>query len=375
VISVIASICAAVASLGCLYLLAAIFFILLRKRKQKANPCPEPVTLLKPLHGAEPRLEECLTSFCTQDYSGPVQIIFGLQDGSDPALTIAKDLKEKFPALDIGITVDASAHGVNAKISNLINMNATAKNDILIAADSDILAPPDYLEQVVALLQKPGAGAVSVLYYGESAGAVWSRLAAAWINTHFLPSVMVGTALGLAKPCFGSTIALNREALERIGGFEAFANQLADDYAIGAAVRKAGFSVEIGPAAVGHVCHEETLSDLLSHQLRWARTIRSIDLPGYLGSFVTQPLGLALLGGVAGSASCLALAVLAIGLRVGLYRAVERSFELSRQSYWMLPVTDLLAFGVFVWSFFGTSVTWKRVSYTVLGDGRMAQSR
>ena len=256
-ISVIASLCAAVASLGCLYLLAAIFIVLLRKRKRNANPRPEPVTLLKPLHGAEPRLAECLMSFCAQDYPGPVQIIFGLQDGGDPALAIAKDLKEKFPALDIGITVDASEHGANAKVSNLINMNATAKHDILIAADSDILAPPDYLEQVAALLQKPGAGVVSVLYTGESTGSMWSRLAAAWINTHFLPSVMVGTALGLAKPCFGSTIALNREALERIGGFEAFASQLADDYAIGAAVRKAEFSVEIGPATVGHVCHEE----------------------------------------------------------------------------------------------------------------------
>ena len=373
-ISVIASICAAVASLGCLYLLAAIFIVLLRKRKQKANPRPEPITLLKPLHGAEPRLAECLASFCAQDYPGPIQIIFGLQDGDDPALPIARSLQEKFPALDIAVAADGSAHGANAKISNLINMSAAAKHDILIAVDSDIVAPPDYLEQVVALLQKPGAGAVSVLYYGESAGPVWSRLAATWINTHFLPSVMVGTALGLAKPCFGSTIALNRGALERIGGFEAFASQLADDYAIGAAVRKAGFSVGIGPAAVGHVCHEESLADLLRHQLRWARTIRSIDMPGYLGSFIAHPLGLALLGVAAGSTSCVALALMAIGLRVGLYKAVERSFELSRQAYWMSPITDLLAFGVFVWSFFGTSVTWKRASYTVLGDGRMAQS-
>ena len=373
--SVIASICAAVASLGCIYLLAAILVILFREPKRKAHPNPEPVTLLKPLHGAEPRLAECLASFCAQDYPAPVQIIFGLQDSNDPALAIAQSLREKFPALDIGIMVNGTAHGTNAKLSNLINMNATAKHDILIAVDSDILAPPDYLEQVAALLQKPGAGAVSVLYYGESAGSVWSRLAAAWINTHFLPSVMVGTALGLAKPCFGSTIALKREVLERIGGFEAFADQLADDYAIGAAVRSAGYSVEIGPSTVGHVCHEESFRDLLRHQLRWARTIRSIDLPGYLGSFVAHPLGLALLGVAAGSASCLALAILALGLRIGLYKAVERSFELRRQNYWILPITDLIAFGVFVWSFFGTSVTWKRASYTVLGDGTLAHPR
>ena len=372
---VIGSICAAAASLGCFYLAAAIGVILFRKRKQRARPRPEPVTILKPLHGAEPRLAECLTSFCVQDYPAPIQIIFGLQDGNDLALAIAKSIKEKFPGLDIGITVDATAHGANAKISNLINMNATAKHDILIAVDSDILAPPDYLEQVVALLQKRGAGGVSVLYYGELAGAVWSRLGATWINTHFLPSVMVGTALGLAKPCFGSTIALKREALEQIGGFEAFADQLADDYAIGAAVRKAGLTVEIGPATVGHVCHEESFRDLLRHQLRWARTIRSIDFPGYLGSLVSHPLAWALLGIAFGNATCLGLAGLALCLRFALCKAVERSFDLQQQDYWMLPVTDLIAFGVFVWSFFGTSVTWKRASFTVLGDGTLAHTR
>jgi ceramide glucosyltransferase len=373
VISAISTICAVAASLGCLYLLAAIRIVLLRKQKQKANPAPEPVTILKPLHGAEPRLRECLASFCVQDYLGPVQIIFGLQDAHDPALAVVNSLKDKFQSLDIGITVNETAHGANAKVSNLINMNATAKHDILIAVDSDILAPPDYLEQVATLLQKPKAGAVSVLYYGETAGPVWSRFAAAWINTHFLPSVLVGMALGLAKPCFGSTIALKREVLERIGGFEAFADQLADDYAIGAAVRKAGFSVEIGPGAVAHVCHEESLRDLLRHQLRWARTIRSIDLPGYLGSFIAHPFGLALLGVALGSMSCLALAVLALGLRIGLNKAVERSFELARQHYWVVPITDLIAFSVFVWSFFGTSVTWKRASFSVLGDGTIVQ--
>jgi ceramide glucosyltransferase len=328
---------------------------------------------LKPLHGAEPRLAECLASFCAQDYRGPIQIIFGLQDGDDPAHPIAKGLQEKFPALDIAIVVDGSVHGANAKISNLINMNTAAKHDILIAVDSDILAPPDYLEQVVALLQKPEAGAVSVLYYGESAGTVWSRLAAAWINTHFLPSVMAGMALGLAKPCFGSTIALKRAVLQRIGGFEAFADQLADDYAIGAAVRKAGYAVEIGPSSVGHVCHEESFRDLLSHQLRWARTIRSIDLPGYLGSFIAHPFGLALLGAAAGSVSCLALAFVALGLRIGLYKSVQRSFGFRRRDYWLLPITDLMAFCVFIWSFFGTSVTWKRASYTVLSDGTLVR--
>ncbi len=336
------------------------------------SPKPEAVTILKPLHGTEPRLRECLASFCVQDYEAPIQIIFGLQDPKDPALPVAENLKEVFPAANAVITLDSTAHGANAKVSNLINMDRASAHDILIAVDSDILAPSDYLAQVVTLLQRPGAGGVTVLYYGESTGRIWSRFAATCINTHFLPNVMVGLALGLAKPCFGSTIALRRETLREIGGFEAFANQLADDYLIGAAIRRAGLTVEIGPSAVGHVCHEESLKDLFRHQLRWARTIKSIDLPGYLGSLIAHPFALALIGAACGSPVSLGLALLALGLRIAVCKAVEHSFALKRQDYWMVPLADLLSFGVFVWSFFGTSVTWKRASFAVLGDGTLA---
>ena len=374
-ISSISDIFASLASLGCLYLFVVLAITLLRKRKGVAHPVPEAVTILKPLYGESPRLAECLASFCVQDYAAPVQIVFGLHDRTDPALAIVQSLKERFANLDIAIVVDETSHGTNGKISNLINMSGAAKHGILIASDGDIAVPPDYAAQIVAQLQKPKVGGVSVLYYGDWEGSVWSRLQAAWIDTHFLPSVMVGRALGLAEPCFGSTIALRREVLERIGGFEAFADQLADDYAIGAAVREAGYTLEIGPAAVGHVCHVESFGAFFRHQLRWARTIRSIDLPGYLGSLVSHPLPFALAGAALGSGTCLGLAVLAMSLRIGLSKVVARSFEAPGQPVWLLPVTDLLSFGVFVWSFCGSHVTWKRASFTVLGDGTLVHSR
>jgi ceramide glucosyltransferase len=375
VISLIGGIFAAIACLGCLYLAAAIFVVLFRRRGERARAAPEPVTILKPLHGAEPRLDACLASFYAQDYSAPTQIVFGLHDGADPARAAAERVAAQFPAVDTAIVADPASHGTNAKISNLINMEGAANHGVLIAADSDILVTRDYLNEVVALLQMPGAGAVTVLYTGEAAGPVWSKFAALGINTQFLPNVLMGLALGLAKPCFGSTIALRRETLGAIGGFKAFANQLADDYAIGAAVRKAGLTVKIGPSSVVHVCHEESFLDLFRHQLRWARTVRSIDLPGYLGSFVAHPFALALLGAAAGNGSCVALAALALGLRTGLAVAVGRSFKLARQDYWLLPLADLLAFAVFVWSFFGTTIAWKRATYDVLTDGTLANSR
>jgi ceramide glucosyltransferase len=336
---------------------------------------PEPVTILKPLYGREPRLEECLTSFCTQSYAAPVQIVFGLHDRADPALPIVQSVKASHASLPAVIVIDGKSHGINAKVSNLINMSAAAEHGILIAADSDILVDEEYTGRIVRLLQKPGVGAVSVLYHGEATGTPWSRMAALLINTQFLPNVLVGIALNLAKPCFGSTIALRRKTLRAIGGFELFSNQLADDYLIGEAVRRLDQKVEIGTFSVAHVCHEASLRDLLNHQLRWARTVKSIDLPGYLGSFIAQPFALALLGIACGNAYCPAIAALALGLRLVLGKVVERKSGLARQAYWMLPVTDLVSFAVFVWSFFGTGVTWKNTHYSVLSDGTLAGSR
>lgn len=368
----------ACASLGCLYLFLSLAVVLFWRSAPERNRRDggEAVTIMKPLHGSEPRLVECLSSFCTQDYNGPTQLVFGIQDRNDAgALAAAKEIKAKFPALPVTITIDESVHGTNAKISNLINMEPAAANDILLVADSDILAPPNHVEQVVALLQKPGAGAVSFLYHGEGAAGFWSRLSAQCINAHFLPNVLVGMKLGLAKPCFGSTVALRRETLNAIGGFEAFANHLADDYAIGEAVRATGQSVEISSFSVAHICSEESARELMDHQLRWARTIRTIDLPGYLGSFIANPFIIACLGIAARNHYCLGIAALALFLRLALCKAVEQSFRLKTQDYWMVPITDLISFSVYVWSFFGSAVTWKRAHYDVLSDGTLAHSR
>jgi ceramide glucosyltransferase len=372
----IGNLCAAFAALGCVYLIAAIAAVTAWKPSKDAELplVPEPVTILKPLYGAEPRLEECLTSFCAQDYAAPVQIVFGLHNHTDPALAVVQSVKASHPSLPAAIVINSKSYGVNAKVSNLINMTAAAEHDVLIAADSDILVKDGYTGQIVRLLQKPGTGAVTVLYHGEATDTPWSRIAALSINTHFLPNVLVGTSLNLAKPCFGSTIALRRKTLGAIGGFEAFSNQLADDYLIGEAVRRLDQKVQIGTFSVAHVCHEASLRDLLHHQLRWARTIKAIDLPGYLGSFIAQPFPLALLGVASGNGYCPAIAALALGLRLVLCKVVERKSGLGRQAYWMLPVTDLVSFAVFIWSFLGTDVTWKRTHYTVLSNGTLAGS-
>ena len=119
-------------------------------------------------------------------------------------------------------------------------MAQVARYPVIVAADSDVAVGPDYLSTLAATLTQPGVGAVTCLYRGLPSSGFWSRLAAMAVHDHFLPTTILGLALGLARPCLGATIALSRETLSRIGGFETVANQLADDYAIGKAVREAG---------------------------------------------------------------------------------------------------------------------------------------
>jgi ceramide glucosyltransferase len=220
-------------------------------------------------------------------------------------------------------------------------------------------------------LQQPQVGLVTCLYRGAAIAGFWSRLAAAAVDQHFLPSVLVGVQFGLAKPCFGSTIALRRETLERIGGFEAFANTLADDYAMGDAVRRLGLKVEIAPFTIGHTFAEGSFGELLAHELRWARTIRLVDPIGYAGSIITHPLPFALAALPLSGFNAIAWMILAVTLACRLFVPiqVERLPGGGKSSLWLSPLRDLLSFAVFVASYIPGAVSWRGRRYSVSSDG------
>jgi ceramide glucosyltransferase len=368
---------AVLAALGCLYLLYAAYAVASAPRDVRPPPDrPAPaVTLLKPLHGAEPGLFENLSSFCAQDYAAPVQIVCGVQDRNDGAIAVVERLRAAFPHADIHLVVEPAQHGANPKVGNLINMLPLARHDCLVLADSDIGVAPDYLTRVTAALAEPNVGAVTCLYRGVAAAGPWSRLSALAIDGHFLPNVMVGLKIGLARPCFGSTIALSRARLSAIGGLEALADQLADDYAIGAALRAKGLRVAVPAFAVRHSCTEVSLAELWRHELRWARTIRQIEPGGHLGSLVTHPLGWALLAVVTGAPAIgAALAVGAICGRMALLRVLARRFGTDAAPLWLVPARDVLSFAVFAWSFSGRALTWRGQSYQLRHDGSLRQA-
>lgn len=366
--------CLAGAFVGCILTLFESGCVLaFRNRAPGDRPAP-PVTILKPLHGAEPDLAARLAAFCRQDYAGAVQVLCGTQDRASPAVAVVQAAKRDCPDGTLELNVDPRIHGSNRKVSNLINMLPRARHAILVLSDADIVVGPRYLRAVTALLAAPRVGAVTCLYHGVAAEGLWSRLSALAINSHFLPQAVMAVSLGLAKPCCGATIALRRSTLDRLGGFGAFADVLADDYAIGVAVRAAGDEVVTAPFVVGHRCFEASLRQLLQQQIRVARTIKSIDPVGYAGTIVTHPLPLALLGMLSPSVAAALLVLAALAARLALIRCVERRFGLPRQSYWLVPLQDTLAFAVYVASFFGATVHWRGSDYRVATDGNLMET-
>lgn len=363
--------------LGCLFMIVAARLV-----PSFAEPAPKgrhsgpAVTILKPLHGDEPGLFENLASFCRQDYDGAVQIVFGVTAPDDPAIAVVERLRAAYPEKTIDLVVDARIAGINPKVANLINMSPRIRHDIVVIADSDIRVMPDYLARIVTALERAGGGGLTCPYYGIAAPGVWSELSQLFIDCHFLPSVMVSVRFNLARPCFGSTIALRRSSLMAIGGFEAVADCLADDFALGEALRRQGEPVSVLPFAVGHVCSEPSFAELWRHELRWATTVRSIDPLGYLGWMLTQPLPLALIALIfGGGAEAVALAIAAMACRTGVLIAVERGYRQPPHSYWLVPLRDLLSFAIFVSGLIVRDVSWKGQNYRLKSKGTLVSEQ
>ncbi len=363
--------CVAAAAIGSVYaLVAAVLVARARAARDVARAALPGVTVLKPLRGGEPALYENLRSFCEQAYGGPVQVVFGTEDATDDAAAVVRRIVSEQPGQDRELVLRAAAVGANPKIATLVALEPYIRHPLVVLADSDIGVPPHYLRRVVAALDAPGVGAVTCLYRGEPRAGVWSVLAAMAIDYHFLPSVVVGVAVGLARPCFGSTIALRRETLAAIGGFAAFVDHLADDHAIGEAVRANSMRVAIADVVVTHTCSERTAAELIGHELRWARTIRAVSPLGYAASVVTHPLpfalaGWALLGGVALGAASVAVA---LASRLVLELRVDHTLGSPSKRWRLGPMRDLVSFAVFAASFFVNTITWRGRRYRVRAD-------
>lgn len=338
-----------------------------RFAKQAVPPNLElpPVTILRPLHGDEPMLEAALASVCAQDYPD-YQIVFGVQNPADPAIAVVQRLQERFPLRGINLVIDATPHGANGKIGNLINMLPLAQHDMLIIGDSDVHCAPDYLRRVMAEFAVPGTGLVTTLYAGLAAdNTLPARLGATAINHGFVPGALMSRALG-RQDCLGATMALRRETLAALGGLRELVDHLADDNLLGQRVRALGLRIRLATSVPATTVPEASLPALISHELRWSRTILSLVPVAFTLSCVQFPLAWAILA----MALRPGWATLALFAAAWITRAlaainIDTALGLARQGrstpapIWLLPLRDLLSLGIMLASYVSNTVEWR----------------
>ncbi len=341
-IAVLAGVTAGLTVVGVAQALIASRLVATFVRKAVEAPSVRPaVTVLKPLHGDEPLLEAALTTLCLQDYP-EWQIVCGVQDDSDPAVAVVRRLQRRFPKLDITLVLDSAEHGMNRKVGNLINMMPAARHDVLVIADSDVHARPDYLLRLVGALQAPGVGLVTTLYAGLPALPLTlaGRLGATQITHGFLPSAVLSRAFG-RQDCLGATMCLRRQDLARIGGFPALVDHLADDNILGRRILGLGLRVDLALTVPLTTVPETRLSALFQHELRWARTIRALEPAGFAASALQYSLAWSLLTVALAGGALWSIGLFMIAWVVRTVAAIQTDSALA--PLWtspMLPLTD-----------------------------------
>ena len=372
-----------VAGLSLVYVAICIVAVRTWRRRDAEIPATTlgPVTVLKPLCGAEPELDENLRSFCEQSYP-TMQLLLGARASDDPALDVARRVAAPFTDREIEVLAGGTQLGPNRKINTLAHLLSSARHDVLVIADSDIRAGPSYLREVVTPLEDASVGLVTCLYRGTPTPSFWSHVAALWIDEWLLPSVLVSRMLGSSAYCSGATMALRREVLEAAGGFPALARSLADDHELSARISALGLRIVVSRYEVTTTVHEPGFRALFAHELRWMRTIRTARPLGHGFLFVTYPLPMTALAVpfAHGHPWVLALPLLALALRIALHRVVQypvlqdaprpsRTQCDDRRSAWLIPARDLLSFVVWAASFAGRRVTWRERTMRVRPDG------
>lgn len=353
--------------LGLLQCLAGLIAVARFATRPTSAPALRPlVTILKPLCGAEPLLEEALASCCRQTYPD-FQIVFGVQDPADPALLVVQRLQKRFPFCDIVTVVDSTSHGPNHKVANLINMLPSARHDVLVISDSDLHVAPNYLEGLVAALEKPGVGLVTAICAGLPATHRCStRLGATHMSHSFLPGVLLSRAMG-RQDCLGSTVMLQRKTLEQTGGLASLVHHLAEDNELGQRICKLGLTVRLADTVPAATVPEQSLRALWQREIRWARTIRALVPLAHAASALQYPLFWAAMAFVlsGGALWSVVLFVCTWTVRAASARGIDRALRprlgglAIAAPVWLLPLRDILSFVEICANYWSDEVVWR----------------
>lgn len=350
--------------------LAACITWKLRSRPAAPNPpTNQPgISILKPVRGLDPHLEEAIASQAVQDYP-QFEILFGVSDPDDEAIPVIQRAAAAHPQCHIR-WIQATAKAPNGKVGTLIDLARQARYPLLLVSDADIRVPAGYLSAVAAPLADPANGLVTCLYNGEG-DSLPAWFEALGVVTDFAPSALVAPFVGVNEFAFGSTMIFRASDLERIGGFRPIGDYIADDYQLGKRIHMLGLRCVLSEVVVDTQLGAGSWRDVWRHQVRWARTIRVSRFDGYVGLPVTHASLCALVCAAAGFWP-LALGLMTVRLLTALYAAVG---VLGNRKviawFWAIPLRDLYASAVWLTGLFGDFVWWRGQRMRLGKDGRI----
>ena len=367
------------AAVPLVYYLVAIFSAVRFFRAERARRLPEfapPVSLLKPVHGVDFASRTNFESFCRQGYP-EYEILFCVNDMEDPAVPLLRQAIKDFPRCSIRILSGAPKLGSNQKVNNLVRLAREAKHEIIVQSDGDVRVSPDYLKNVVAEFADKSVGVVSCFYRGVAERNFWAEVEAVGAASDFFAGALVANLPGKVTFALGASVATTKTWLTKIGGYEALADLLADDYEIGNRVHKAGGKVLLSREAVWTMYPAQTLKSFWQHQARWARTVRLVRPASFFGLVVTHGLPWAVLAAVVAPSAWIGAAFVAAYLVLRLLMAWVVGVwgvrdEVLPKKLWLVPLRDAIHFAVWVAGFVSNRVTWGGVEYAIEG-GRMRE--
>jgi len=353
--------------------LAALGFF--SKKRAKLGPFTPPVSVLKPLRGVDFASYENFRSFCVQDYT-EYEILFCVNDLEDESVPLIRKLTAEFPERSIRLLSNAPQLGSNGKVNNLALLAREAKYELLVQSDGDVRVGPNYLREMAAPFEHSETGVESCFYRGVTQDNFWAEIEALGVATDFSAGVLVADWMEGVTFALGASVATTKTWLAKIGGYEALANVLADDYEIGNRVAKAGGRVKVSREVVATMYPAVTFRRFWEHQTRWARTVRLCRPASYIGLLFTHGLPWALAGALvsrslpgAATFSGLYLVLrLTLAWTVGAWGIRD---ETTQRKLWLVPLRDAIHFVVWLASLFSDRITWGESELQLTGRGEM----
>jgi ceramide glucosyltransferase len=352
-------------------------FVARRKQGEKRAFLP-PVSLFKPLHGAEPDMEAHLATFFEQDYP-EYEILFGARVASDAGLQAARRVAARYPDIPVKFVLTGEPWQINAKVCTLELMEKAAAHDIFIISDSDVRVAPNYIRDVVAPFADGKVGAVTCLYRGVAERGLWAELEAAGMSVEMTAGVLVADLIEGMQFTLGPTMAARRSCVREMGGFEALGAYCADDFVLGNAIAANGHTVVLSTHVIDHLVLNSDFVNSQKHQIRWMKSTRFSRPKGHFGTALTFSVPFGLL-------ACFAAALLhhpAIGLGLLAYSAVSRAMlalvvgaavvedrQLFRAAL-LFPLRDLLGFLYWAASYGSPEIVWRNQIYRLTTGGLM----